>query len=116
MKIYFAACGIGLGHAGRTLAIAEQLKNEYEIYFSTYGSAYKFIKEYYLTYQLPAICWIETNGILDVRKTILYSYRNMYHIFQHYISECKIIKNITLISLSQIQDIRHCLLLENIKN
>ena len=40
MKVYIAACGMGLGHVGRCLPIAKRLRElGIEVVFSTYGDA-----------------------------------------------------------------------------
>ncbi len=45
MKIWIGSCGIGLGHMGRCLKIAEKLKEDnHEVILSTFGPAYSFAK------------------------------------------------------------------------
>jgi len=44
-KIYFSPCGIGLGHVGRTLPIADELKRRgSEVMFSTYLEGVDYVK------------------------------------------------------------------------
>lgn len=46
MRIYFASCGIGLGHIGRSLEIAKKLEKEgCEILFSTYADALEVLRD-----------------------------------------------------------------------
>jgi UDP:flavonoid glycosyltransferase YjiC (YdhE family) len=44
MRVYFAPCGIGLGHAGRSIPIARELKNA-KIVFSTYREGINYVKQ-----------------------------------------------------------------------
>jgi len=72
VKVYITPCGIGLGHSGRMLSVAEQLKKKnVEIFFSTYGPAYNFVKKNgYKVFDAPDIMWGETDGVVDVGKTV----------------------------------------------
>lgn len=72
--IYFAPCGIGLGHAGRCLSLALKLKKlGHRIIFSTYGDAYQFIKNKgYPVLSVPALTLGETAyGEVDFRLTMI---------------------------------------------
>jgi UDP:flavonoid glycosyltransferase YjiC (YdhE family) len=72
MKAYFAPCGIGLGHAARSVPIAKALrKNGIEILFSTYGQAINHARsEGFLALSAPPISYaVESNGTVDFRST-----------------------------------------------
>jgi uncharacterized protein (TIGR00661 family) len=60
-KVYIAACGIGLGHIGRVVAVADELKKAgAEVVFSTYGPAYRYITSAgYKAYESPMLMWEE---------------------------------------------------------
>jgi len=73
MLVYFAPCGMGLGHAARTLAIAKMVKTKgHEVVFSTYGDAVMFLKSqgervlvsHEITYEE------DDEGGIDLRLTI----------------------------------------------
>lgn len=71
LKIYFAPCGIGLGHAGRCIEIAKKLKN-CDILFSTYSDAADFVKKegFKLALTLPFSYWNWPDGTPDSWRTI----------------------------------------------
>jgi len=96
VKVYITPCGIGLGHSGRMLAVAEQLKkNDLEIIFSTYGPAYDFVeKNGYKVFGAPDIMWNETDGVVDVGKTVANAPVTAKKILDHYLLECKRIKKL----------------------
>lgn len=53
MKVLFIPCGIGLGHATRTNAIIDEIKEKSDIVVSTYGDAYDYFKSLKLkTYKI----------------------------------------------------------------
>ncbi|MEM4729479.1 MAG: glycosyltransferase [Thermoplasmata archaeon] len=60
-KVYIAACGIGLGHIGRMVSVADRLKEMgVECVFSTYGPAQRYITEAgYRSFESPALMWEE---------------------------------------------------------
>lgn len=60
-KVYIAACGIGLGHIGRVIAVADELKKAgAEVVFSTYGPAFRYITSAgYRAYESPMLMWEE---------------------------------------------------------
>jgi len=44
-RIYFSPCGIGLGHVGRTLPIADELRRRgSEVMFSTYLEGVDYVR------------------------------------------------------------------------
>lgn len=101
MKVYFAPCGIGLGHAGRILAVAKELKKilpDCKFYFSTYGKAHEFIKRYHYfneTLQpLQEIMWAENEKGIDVKETLRMSKDIISRLRTHYRIECRNIERI----------------------
>jgi len=96
VKVYITPCGIGLGHSGRMLSVAEQLKKKnVEIFFSTYGPAYDFVKKNgYKVFDAPDIMWGETDGVVDVGKTVAKAPVTAKKILEHYLLECKRIKKL----------------------
>jgi UDP:flavonoid glycosyltransferase YjiC (YdhE family) len=76
MRIQFAVCGVGLGHAGRCIPIAKGLQSRYDnmqIFFSTYRDAVNYVrKEGYPTYEVKAMGFrVKTDGTVDFRRTAL---------------------------------------------
>ena len=71
MRIYFAPCGIGLGHAGRCIEIAKRL-GSCEILFSTYSDAVDFVEKegFKFIYTVPFSFWNWPDGALDSWRTI----------------------------------------------
>jgi UDP-N-acetylglucosamine--N-acetylmuramyl-(pentapeptide) pyrophosphoryl-undecaprenol N-acetylglucosamine transferase len=72
MRVYFAPCGIGLGHAGRSIPIARELKNA-EIVFSTYREGINYVKqEGYPLIEAPPIGFqVKPDGSVDFRQTVV---------------------------------------------
>ncbi|MCX8204342.1 MAG: hypothetical protein N3H31_01630 [Candidatus Nezhaarchaeota archaeon] len=74
MKLYIAACGLGLGHASRCLALAEEAKREgHEVVFSTYsGEAALFIRSRgFEVYETPSLSYkLSKEGDVDFRLTL----------------------------------------------
>ncbi len=73
MKVYFAPCGIGLGHVGRCLEIAKKLTNkDCEILFSTYFDGLSVLKnEKFRFVEAPTFqywCW--PDGAVDPWRTL----------------------------------------------
>jgi len=62
-KVYISACGIGLGHIGRMVAVADELvKLGAEPVFSTYGPAFPYIRAAgYEAYESPVLMWEEND-------------------------------------------------------
>jgi len=96
VKAYITPCGIGLGHTGRMLSVAEQLKKKnVETFFSTYGPAYNLVKKNgYKVFDAPGIMWCETDGVVDVGKTVAKAPVTAKKILGHYLLECKRIKEL----------------------
>lgn len=74
MKIYFGVCGIGLGHAGRCVPIANRLRERgAEVLFSTYQDAVEYIKEEgYPVVEPPSMgAMVKPDGTIDFRQTVV---------------------------------------------
>ncbi|MCX8169575.1 MAG: hypothetical protein N3D72_00625, partial [Candidatus Methanomethyliaceae archaeon] len=73
MRVYFAPCGIALGHAGRCIAIAKLFKKRgNDVIFSTYGEAIDFVRKagFYVE-EVPKITFYEKeDGTFDIRRTL----------------------------------------------
>jgi UDP:flavonoid glycosyltransferase YjiC (YdhE family) len=70
MRVYFAPCGIGLGHVGRCTPIARKLKNA-KIVFSTYREGINYVKqEGFPLIKAPPIGFqVKPDGSVDFRQT-----------------------------------------------
>jgi len=70
MRVYFAPCGIGLGHVGRSIPIARKLQNA-EILFSTYKEGIDYVKKERLPLvEAPPIGFqVKPDGSVDFRQT-----------------------------------------------
>ena len=74
MKVYFAPCGIGLGHAGRCFPIAKKLaKENVEIVFSTYREGIGYVEnENFPLLKAPPIGFqVKSDGSVDFRQTAI---------------------------------------------
>jgi UDP:flavonoid glycosyltransferase YjiC (YdhE family) len=72
MRVYFAPCGIGLGHTGRCIPIARKLlQKKVDVVFSTYSEGIDYVK----TENLPLIrappigFQVKPDGTVDFRQT-----------------------------------------------
>ncbi len=75
MKVYFGACGVGLGHVGRCVPIAKRLLKEgSDILFSTYSDACRYIDNEGLPLmEAPPIYFaVREDGGVDFRKTTVF--------------------------------------------
>ena len=72
MRVYFAPCGIGLGHVGRCIPIARKLKNA-EMMFSTYREGVNYVKqEGFPLIKAPPIGFqVKPDGSVDFRQTVV---------------------------------------------
>lgn len=73
MRIYFAPCGIALGHAGRCIPVAKYFKSRgHEVFFSTYGEAVEFVKKANFPVEaVPPLKFYEKeDGTFDFRRTL----------------------------------------------
>ena len=72
-KVYIAACGIGLGHIGRMVAVADELARlGAEPVFSTYGPAFPYIKAAgYEAFDSPVLMWEENpDGSVSTGRSV----------------------------------------------
>lgn len=81
MLAYLAACGMGLGHAGRMLAVARRLREAgVDVVFSSYGRAADMIERsgYRCLRTRPVSYEVDEEGDVDVRRTIARGPANLY--------------------------------------
>jgi len=74
MKVYFAPCGIGLGHVGRCAPIAEKLlKKGAQVIFSTYREGIGYVeREGFPLIKAPPIGFqVKPDGSIDFRQTAI---------------------------------------------
>jgi UDP-N-acetylglucosamine--N-acetylmuramyl-(pentapeptide) pyrophosphoryl-undecaprenol N-acetylglucosamine transferase len=74
MRVYFAPCGIGLGHVGRCVPIARKLSKEnVDVVFSTYreGIGYVEQEEFPLVKAPPIGFQVKPDGTVDFRQTAM---------------------------------------------
>ncbi|MEM2027213.1 MAG: glycosyltransferase [Candidatus Bathyarchaeia archaeon] len=74
MRVYFGVCGIGFGHAGRCIPIANKLRDMgAEILFSTYRDAVEYIRrEGYPVVEPPSMdVMVKSDGTIDFRQTVV---------------------------------------------
>ena len=72
MKVYFAPCGIGLGHVGRCVPIARKLmEKKAEVLFSTYREGIRYIeREKIPLVKAPPIGFqVKPDGTVDFKQT-----------------------------------------------
>ena len=72
MRVYFAPCGIGLGHVGRSVPIAKRLlEKNAEVLFSTYLEGIKYVEREQLPLsKAPSIGFqVKPDGSVDFRQT-----------------------------------------------
>jgi UDP-N-acetylglucosamine--N-acetylmuramyl-(pentapeptide) pyrophosphoryl-undecaprenol N-acetylglucosamine transferase len=72
MRVYFAPCGIGLGHVGRCIPIARKLlEKKGDVIFSTYREGVGYVKqENFPLIEAPPIGFqVKTDGTVDFRQT-----------------------------------------------
>ncbi|MEN4006634.1 MAG: UDP-N-acetylglucosamine--N-acetylmuramyl-(pentapeptide) pyrophosphoryl-undecaprenol N-acetylglucosamine transferase [Methanobacterium sp.] len=96
MKVLMMPCGIGIGHASRSLAIAEKLREKnVEVVFASYGSGYEMLKAQgkYETAKLPGIKFYGNNGEFDIKCTVKKSIDTPFIFLKSIYHESKIIKN-----------------------
>jgi UDP-N-acetylglucosamine--N-acetylmuramyl-(pentapeptide) pyrophosphoryl-undecaprenol N-acetylglucosamine transferase len=77
MLTHVAVCGIGLGHASRSLAVARELERRgHSVSFSAYGQALPYLKANgYNASKVPDVSYgVGGDGSISVKKTIV---RNM---------------------------------------
>jgi len=72
MRVYFAPCGIGLGHVGRAVPIGKKLlENKAKIMFSTYMDGVRYVERENLPlFKSPPISVkVKPDGTIDFRQT-----------------------------------------------
>jgi len=75
MRVYFGVCGVGLGHVGRCISVADELlKRGDEVIFSTYSDALEYLAHEGIPYlESPAIHYdVKQDGEIDFRQTTVY--------------------------------------------
>jgi len=73
-RIYMGPCGIGLGHVGRSIPVARELKRRgAEVMFSTYLEAVEFVRRQgFPVVKSPAISLVsDSTGRIDLKATVL---------------------------------------------
>lgn len=74
MRLYVSVCGMGLGHASRCLALAEEARRRgYQVVFSTYSSEAAFLirSKGFEVYEAPGISYkLNREGDVDFRLTL----------------------------------------------
>ncbi len=94
-RVYLAPCGIGLGHAGRLITIAKNLRDRgASCFFSTYGDAVQFVKAHnFPVAGMPAIRYVETaDGSPDFVKTTIRPMAHISALFKQICREIQLIK------------------------
>jgi UDP:flavonoid glycosyltransferase YjiC (YdhE family) len=74
MRVYFAPCGIGLGHVGRVLPIAKKLlEKNADVTFSTYKEGIRYVENEKLPLmKAPSIEFqVKPDGSIDLRQTAI---------------------------------------------
>jgi len=74
MRVYFAPCGIGLGHVGRIIPIAKKLLDDKtEVLFSTYGEGLEYVEHEKLPLATaPSIDFqAKPDGTIDFKRSLV---------------------------------------------
>jgi len=74
LKVYVAACGIGLGHVGRCVPIVQKLREKgAEILFSTYFEGLEYVKKTDFPFvEAPALgVKVKPDGTIDFKQTAI---------------------------------------------
>jgi UDP:flavonoid glycosyltransferase YjiC (YdhE family) len=74
MRIYFAPCGIGLGHVGRVIPIAKKLlEKNTQVTFSTYADGIRYVEneKLHLMKAPPIGFRVKPDGSIDFRQTAI---------------------------------------------
>ncbi|MCD6513984.1 MAG: hypothetical protein J7L07_03585 [Candidatus Odinarchaeota archaeon] len=98
-RIYIAACGIGLGHVSRCIAIANEIrekKPDVEIFISTYGDGIDFVKKHnYPLMVVPPMKLVESpDGSVDAKRTAIGAIKGIITFIRQVIREIRYIKRI----------------------
>jgi len=74
LKVYLGVCGLGLGHMGRCIPIAQKLvERGAEVLFSTYRDAVPYVKEAGFAFvEAPSVGFVvKPDGTVDFRQTVV---------------------------------------------
>ncbi len=74
MRVYFAPCGIGLGHVGRCIPIAKKLlEKNAEVMFSTYREGLRYVEQqkFPLVKAPPIGFQVKPDGTIDFKHTAI---------------------------------------------
>jgi UDP-N-acetylglucosamine--N-acetylmuramyl-(pentapeptide) pyrophosphoryl-undecaprenol N-acetylglucosamine transferase len=96
MKVLIISCGIGMGHASRSMALARKLEEEgVEVLFASYGSGYQMLEDHsqYHVVKLPDIKFYGSDGELDLKHTARKSIDVPFIFLKSIYHESRIIKN-----------------------
>lgn len=97
MKVYFGVCGLGLGHAGRSIPLARMIQKEGdEVLFSTYLDAVDYVKreKFPLVAAPPINLTVKPDGSVDFRGTAAESGMSSLHTFlKQVLSEIRFMKS-----------------------
>ena len=96
MKVYFGVCGLGLGHAGRSIPVARMLqKKGNEVLFSTYLDAVDYVKreKFPLVAAPPINLTVKPNGSVDFRGTAAESGFSLHIFLRQVLSEIRFMKS-----------------------
>jgi UDP-N-acetylglucosamine--N-acetylmuramyl-(pentapeptide) pyrophosphoryl-undecaprenol N-acetylglucosamine transferase len=95
-RIYFSPCGIGLGHVGRTLPVAEAAERlGAEVMFSTYLDGVEFVRQRGLpVVSAPALSLeSDATGRVDLRASVVsQGFTGMYRFMQQVTAEMEYMK------------------------
>lgn len=94
MKILIITCGVGIGHASRSLTLSKILKKHgHETIFASYNAGLHFIhKNNEEAYPIPAMNFQGEDGEIDIEKTVSKSKDIPFTFIKSLIEEYKIIK------------------------
>ncbi|HMK53336.1 MAG TPA: UDP-N-acetylglucosamine--N-acetylmuramyl-(pentapeptide) pyrophosphoryl-undecaprenol N-acetylglucosamine transferase [Methanobacteriaceae archaeon] len=96
MRVLFIPCGIGMGHASRSLAVAQKLQEKgCEVLFASYGAGYDFLKEFtqFNVVKIPEIKFYGVVGEFNLKYTAKKSIDAPFTFLKSIYSESKIIKD-----------------------
>jgi UDP-N-acetylglucosamine--N-acetylmuramyl-(pentapeptide) pyrophosphoryl-undecaprenol N-acetylglucosamine transferase len=96
LKVLIISCGIGMGHASRSMALARKLEEKgVEVLFASYGSGYQMLEDHsqYLVAKLPDIKFYGSEGELDLKHTARKSIDVPFIFLKSIYHESRIIKN-----------------------
>jgi UDP-N-acetylglucosamine--N-acetylmuramyl-(pentapeptide) pyrophosphoryl-undecaprenol N-acetylglucosamine transferase len=86
MLTHVAVCGIGLGHASRSLAVARELERRgHSVSFSAYGQALPYLKANgYIASKVPGVSYgVGGDGSISVKKTIVRKHASTGEVLRH---------------------------------